>query len=148
MIVIFAFLNSRQSNLNHHYEVVHELRINNLYLHSNPEIFVYFECEMCDHKTREKRTLMHHIKVVHNKDKQPVLFCDMCNFSTIEMKTLNRHKKLYTKRLNNILIVIKTHTKLQERIIWVNMLKMFTPRRNKVYFLVICVILKPFKEKL
>ena len=83
----------RQSNLNHHYEVKHNTILNNFYLDSNSEIFEYFECDQCDHKTREKRTLTHHIKFVHHKNEQPVLSCDMCNFCTIERKTLNHHKK-------------------------------------------------------
>ena len=89
----------RQSNLNHHYKVKHNIILNNFYLNSNPEIFEYFECDQCDHKTREKRTLTHHIKFVHHKNEQPVLSCDMCNFCTIEKKTLNHHKK--TKHAEN-----------------------------------------------
>ena len=80
----------RQSNLNHHYEIIHDTLINKLYLHDNPGIIEYFECDQCDLKTREKRTLVHHYKYVHLKDEQPVLSCD---FQTIENKTLNRHQR-------------------------------------------------------
>ena len=83
----------RQSNLNHHYEIVHDTLINKLYLHDNPGIIEYFECDQCDLKTREKRTLVHHLKYVHLKDEQPVLLCALCDFQTIENKTLNRHQR-------------------------------------------------------
>ena len=81
---------SRQSNLNHHYEVVHDTRINHYYANDDPDVIEYYKCELCDH--REKRTLTHHVIVIHHKEEQPILSCDMCNFETIEKKNLTYHK--------------------------------------------------------
>ena len=71
----------RQSNLNHHYEVVHDTAINKIYLFDNPGSVEYFQCSVCQNTFREKRTLNHHLKIVQCKDGQPVLNCDLCDFT-------------------------------------------------------------------
>ena len=85
---------SHQSNLIHHYEVVHNTRINYYYANEYPDVnFVIIKWE-------RKRTLKHHIKAIHHKDEQPIISCDICNFEMIEKKTLTHHKVTVHEKLS------------------------------------------------
>jgi hypothetical protein len=95
----------RQSNLNYHYKVVHDTRINHYYANDVPDVIDYYKCELCDHRMKEKRTLTHHVKDIHHKKEQPILFCDKCNFETIEEKTLTHHKVTVHAKLSLKLLI-------------------------------------------
>ena len=81
----------RQSNLNNHYKVQHDTLINEIFLSDQPAIFETFKCDLCETVTREKRTLAHHMRYVHQKEHQFMFQCDFCDFENVHKKTLKRH---------------------------------------------------------
>lgn len=81
---------NRQSNLNSHYKYVHDIVKNVFEMDEGTEI-EYHECEQCQFKSRDVRTLGRHVLNLHSDVKS--LNCTECDFSCKRMDNLNGHIK-------------------------------------------------------
>ena len=79
---------NRQSNLNSHYKYVHDLRQNILDMDTGHAI-QFYECDNCQFKTRDERTLRRHELSMHKGD--TCFKCMECDFVCNRMDNLNRH---------------------------------------------------------